>query len=90
MRSSYLQYVIESQVAVTLAGDVQGAGGLLHFVRLVSGCLSVLHLSDLQVFSHFIKVLLCLFEFAHIPTTSTTETKILKSNTHNAVLLIKQ
>ena len=50
-----------------LARDAEGAGGLLHLVRFVPRRLRVLHLSDLHVLPHTVKVLLGLLELADIP-----------------------
>ena len=50
-----------------LAGDAERAGGLLHLVGFVAGGLGVLHLGQLQVLAHAVKVLLGLLELAHVP-----------------------
>lgn len=60
----------------TLARDAEDAGGLLDFVRLVPGRLSVLHLRDLQILTDFIKVLLGLLEFADVPDGHKTNNNI--------------
>lgn len=50
-----------------LAGDAEGAGGFLHFVRLVPRRLGVLHLRDFHVLSYLVEVFLGLLELANIP-----------------------
>ena len=62
-----LEDVVQGQVTETLAGDAQGASGLLHLVGLVPGRLGVLHLGDLHVLTHTVKVLLGLLESTHVP-----------------------
>ena len=62
-----LKDVVQGQVTEALAGDAEGAGGLLHLVGLVPGRLGVLHLGNLHVLTHTVKVLLGLLEFTHIP-----------------------
>lgn len=62
-----LEHVVQRQVAEALAGDGQGACGLLHLVRPVPRGLGVPHQGQLQVLSHFVELLLSLFELTHIP-----------------------
>ncbi len=50
-----------------LPGGDEGAGGLLHLMRFVACCLCVLHLGDLHILPHLIKLLLRLFKLPNIP-----------------------
>lgn len=69
---AHLEHVVQRQVPEALAGDAEGAGGLLHLVRFIPRRLRVFHLSDLHVLPHAVKVLLGLLELADIPERKCT------------------
>ena len=63
----HLQNVVQRQVAEGLAAQNEGLRGLLCLVHLVPRGLGVLHLGQLHVLTHTVKLLLGLLEPAHIP-----------------------
>lgn len=49
------------------AAQDEGLRGLFGLVHLVSGCLGILHLGQLHVLTHPVKLLLGVLELTHIP-----------------------
>lgn len=67
-----LQHIVQGQVAKALPGESEGACGLLYFMGPVPWGLGIPHQGQLHVLSHFVKLLLCLFELPHIPVCQPT------------------
>lgn len=63
---THLQHIVQGQVSEGFATEDQRLRGLLGLVDLVPGRLGVLHLGQLHVLSHAVKLLLCVFELADI------------------------
>lgn len=63
---SYLQDVVQDDVAEAVACGAEDVGGFLHLMLLVAGSLSVLDQGCLLLLAHFIKLLLGFFELAQV------------------------
>lgn len=63
---AHLQDVVQGKVPEGFAAEDESLRGLLRLVDLVPGGLGVLHLSQLHVLSHAIKLLLGILELAHV------------------------
>lgn len=63
---SYLQHIVQGQVPEGLAAQDERLCGLLCFVHLVPRRLSVLHLSQLHILTHAVKLLLGVLELTYI------------------------
>lgn len=72
---AHLEDVVKDNVAEALAGRRQDIGGLLHLMLLVAGGLGILRQRRLLLFTHLVKLLLGLFEFADVPRGGEGEMK---------------
>lgn len=64
--ASHLQHIVEGQVSEGFAAEDEGLSGLLRLVHFVPGCLCVLHLRQLHVFPHSVKLLLGVLELTYV------------------------